>query len=146
MPFLGTLTDPDIRDKIAGRFAALIRHDRLGTQWRTSVLHPTWCSPDEIRAAVAAQFPNRILATGLNCANRRQFVETQRAFKDAERARGKAGSRLTFQRPYNYVDIGPEDSWKAFAQRLASFGLTLTEPQYVMEDRVTIVSTRRVTG
>jgi hypothetical protein len=146
VPFLGTLTDPDFRDEIASRFAALMRHDRLGTQWRTSVLHPRWFSPDEIGAAVAAQFPNRILATGLSCANRGQFVETQRAFKDAERARGKAGSRLTFQRPYNYVDIGPEDSWEAFAQRLASFGLTLAEPQYVIEDRVTVVSTRRVAG
>jgi HrpA-like RNA helicase len=148
VPFIGPLTDVSFREELGARSGAVMRHDKMGTgpgsSWRTTVIHPGAMSADEILARISARFPHRIRATGLQCSIPNQFVAAQRAFKDAERARGREGSRLTFRRPYNYVDIGQGDSWDQFAQRLNAYGLTLIGPQWILDDRIEALSSRPV--
>ncbi|MDX1873292.1 helicase-related protein [Mycolicibacterium sp. 120266] len=145
VPFLWPISTSEFRATLAADFRALLGNEKVEQQWHTYVVHPSRIAAEAIVETIRGAFPYRIVATGLRCASAGQFASALRAFREAERTRGQEAARLTFERPLNYVDLAVGDTWEAFAQRLASHSLTLTEPKYCVDSRIQWVSTGPVT-
>ncbi|AHH98601.1 hypothetical protein KALB_5239 [Kutzneria albida DSM 43870] len=150
VPHSGPL-DRRAREDIAGKFGSLVRLDRDEEggrpAWTLTVLHPQDVPIRDIVADVVNRYPHRIRASGLRTTTEVPFQDARKAFLLGERerrARREPASALSFVRPYNYLDIGAGDSYEQAAQRLWNCGLRLEQPEWIVEDRVSLDAHRGV--
>jgi hypothetical protein len=47
---------------------------------------------------------------------------------------------LIYEAPYNYVQLGDEDTYEYFSDRLMDHGLALEDPDWVDDHRIVVVS------
>jgi hypothetical protein len=147
VPHTGPL-DVAGREELSRRLDSLVRLDKQdgGTQrptWTATVAHPLRVSTEDVLAALVTMYPYRIRAANLRTDGTVQFNPARQAFLESERARraNRHPTSMMFrQGQYNYVDIGPGDSWDSFITRLNAYGLHLVDPAWIYEDRITLRS------
>jgi hypothetical protein len=136
IPHTGPL-DVTRREELSRRLGSVFRLDKHGGSterptWTLSVAHPRRVSTDDVLTELVRLYPHRIRGTNLRTNGTVQFNSARQAFLNGERerrSRKEPASNRFRKGEFNYVDIGPGDSWDAFAGRLNSYGLLLIDPQ-----------------
>jgi hypothetical protein len=134
------------RERIAQQFGCLLkleRHEGDRATWSVSVIFPAHVDLEDIREQIASLYDQLVCASRLRAIGQVPFREALSAFRSAGRERRAANepsSVLIYEAPYNYVQLGDEDTYEYFSDRLMDHGLALEDPDWVDDHRIVVMS------